>query len=149
MHVRNKIQALIMTFSPTCFGTYCAICREDIFTFAPEYCYILWLLKFAAFIQLLKQPYLFHRRTWDIKVLVWNTWKWFASVSIVEAAAAIFVGVVSVHVPCRGPICRSARHGRGTSRWPVAVASVRVSYVDQDICRNQKLNVTMQSFLLR
>jgi len=60
-----------MTFSPTCFGTYCAIFRENIFTFAPEYCYILWLLKFATCIQLFKKPNIFHPRIWDVKVHRW------------------------------------------------------------------------------
>ena len=31
MHIYNKIHVLIVTFSPTCFGAYRAIFRENFF----------------------------------------------------------------------------------------------------------------------
>jgi len=36
MHIYNKIHVLIITFSATCFGAYCAISREN-FLYAQNY----------------------------------------------------------------------------------------------------------------
>jgi len=38
MHIYNKIHVLIITFSPICFGAYCAIFRENFFVCC-NYCY--------------------------------------------------------------------------------------------------------------
>jgi len=40
MHIYNKTHALIVTISATCFGTYCAIFRENFFIYAQNYCSI-------------------------------------------------------------------------------------------------------------
>jgi len=36
MHMCNKLQVLIITFSPTCFGAYCAILGAELFSARPN-----------------------------------------------------------------------------------------------------------------
>ena len=40
MHICTELRVLIITFSPTCFGDYCAVFRENFSVYAQNYCYI-------------------------------------------------------------------------------------------------------------
>jgi len=53
MHQQNahiQYNTCIIVFPPTCFGTYCAIFRENFFVYAQSYCYICDLFMLKTFV---------------------------------------------------------------------------------------------------